>query len=36
LLNQLDLTYYLYGMKTNELLALLPKEFNRFRTSAPS
>lgn len=33
LLNQLDLTYYLYGMKTNELLALLPKEFDRFRTS---
>ena len=36
LLNQLDLTYYLYGMNTSELLALLPKEFDRFRTSVPS
>jgi hypothetical protein len=36
LLNQLDLTYYLYGMKTSELLALLPKEFDRFRKSASS
>ena len=31
LLNQLDLTYYLYGMTADELLALLPKEFDRFR-----
>ncbi len=31
LLNQLDLTFYLYGMSTEELLALLPKEFDRFR-----
>jgi len=31
LLNQLDLTYYLYGMTAGELLALLPKEFDRFR-----
>lgn len=31
LLNQLDLTYYLYGMAADELLALLPKEFDRFR-----
>ena len=34
LLNQLDLTYYLYGMTANELLALLPKEFDRFRKVA--
>jgi hypothetical protein len=32
LLNQLDLTFYLYGMTSDELLALLPKEFDRFRT----
>lgn len=31
LLNQLDLTYYLYGMTADELLTLLPKEFDRFR-----
>lgn len=31
LLNQLDVTWYLYGMTTEELLALLPKEFDRFR-----
>ena len=31
LFNQLDLTYYLYGMTAEELLALLPKEFDRFR-----
>lgn len=31
LLNQLDLTYYLYGMTCDEMLALLPKEFDRFR-----
>ncbi len=30
LLNQLDLTFYLYGMSADELLALLPKEFDRF------
>ena len=34
LLNQLDLTYYLYGMAADELLALLPKEFDRFRLKA--
>ena len=34
LLNQLDLTYYLYGMTAAELLALLPKEFDRFRKAA--
>ena len=32
LLNQLDLTFYLYGMSANELLYLLPKEFDRFRS----
>lgn len=32
LLNQLDLTFYLYGMTSDELLALLPKEFDRFRS----
>ena len=31
LLNLLDLTYYLYGMTADESLALLPKEFDRFR-----
>jgi hypothetical protein len=31
-LNQLDLTYYLYGLTTEELLALLPKEFDRFKS----
>ena len=34
LLNQLDLTFYLYGMTADELLALLPKEFDRFRAKA--
>jgi hypothetical protein len=34
LFNQLDLTYYLYGMTADELLALLPKEFDRFRSGA--
>jgi hypothetical protein len=33
LLNQLDLTFYLYGMNADELLSLLPKEFDRFRES---
>jgi hypothetical protein len=33
LLNQLDLTFYLYGLSANELLALLPREFDRFRDS---
>jgi hypothetical protein len=33
LLNQLDLTWYLYGMTTDEILNLLPKEFDRFRRS---
>ena len=31
LLNQLDLTFYLYGMTSDELSGLLPKEFDRFR-----
>jgi hypothetical protein len=31
LLNQLDLTWYLYGLGSQELLQLLPKEFDRFR-----
>jgi hypothetical protein len=31
LLNQLDLNFYLYGMTSEELIALLPKEFDRFR-----
>jgi hypothetical protein len=31
-LNQLDLTYYLYGMAGSEIEQLLPPEFNRFRT----
>ena len=31
LLNQLDLTFYLYGMTADELQAMLPKEFDRFR-----
>lgn len=30
-LDQLDLTYDLYGMTTDQLLTLLPAEFNRFR-----
>ena len=34
LLNQLDLTWYLYGMTTDEVLNLLPKEFDRFRGAA--
>ena len=34
LLNQLDLTFYLYGMNADELSALLPKEFDRFRSTA--
>jgi hypothetical protein len=32
LFNQLDLTFYLYGMSRDEMLALLPKEFDRFRS----
>lgn len=32
LLNQLDLTWYLYGLSAAELLQLLPKEFDRFRS----
>lgn len=32
MLNQYDLTFYLYGMTAEEILALLPKEFDRFRT----
>ncbi len=31
MLNQFDLTFYLYGVTADELLALLPKEFDRFR-----
>jgi len=34
LLNQFDLTWYLYGMTTDEILGLLPKEFDRFRDAA--
>lgn len=34
LLNQLDVTWYLYGMGVDELLQLLPKEFERFRKLA--
>lgn len=34
LLNQLDLTWYLYGMSREDILRLLPKEFDRFRTTA--
>jgi|JI10StandDraft_1071094.scaffolds.fasta_scaffold178986_4 hypothetical protein len=34
LLNQLDLTWYLYGMTSDEILTLLPKEFDRFRSTA--
>jgi hypothetical protein len=34
LLNQLDLTWYLYGMTADEVLHLLPKEFDRFRGAA--
>ena len=29
-LSQLDLTYYLYGLSADELIQLLPKEFDRF------
>ena len=36
LLNQLDLTFYLYGMTCEEILPLLPKEFDRFRKFAVS
>lgn len=32
LLNQLDLTWYLYGMTSEEIMRLLPKEFDRFRS----
>lgn len=31
LLNQLDITWYLYGLSVDELINLLPKEFDRFR-----
>lgn len=34
LFNQLDLTWYLYGMSADDVLNLLPKEFDRFRTPA--
>ena len=30
LLNQLDRAFYLYGTDADELLSLLPKEFDRF------
>jgi hypothetical protein len=33
LMNQLDLTYYLYGMTAEAISALLPKEFEKFRRS---
>ena len=35
LLNQLDITWYLYGLGADELLHLLPKEFDRFRPATP-
>jgi hypothetical protein len=35
LLNQLDITWYLYGLGVDELLHLLPKEFDRFRPAPP-
>jgi hypothetical protein len=31
LLNQLDVTWYLYGMTSQEMLNLLPREFDRFK-----
>ncbi|HWX22985.1 MAG TPA: hypothetical protein VN578_24045 [Candidatus Binatia bacterium] len=34
LFNQLDLTWYLYGMGADEVLNLLPKEFDRFRAAS--
>ncbi len=34
LLNQLDITWYLYGMGVEELISLLPKEFDRFRSKS--
>ncbi len=34
LINQLDLTYYLYGMTGEALAQLLPKEFDKFRKAA--
>ncbi|WP_145928830.1 hypothetical protein OH491_14330 [Termitidicoccus mucosus] len=34
LVNQLDLTWYLYGMSADEILRLLPKEFDRFKTKS--
>ena len=34
LFNQLDLTWYLYGMSADEVLNLLPREFDRFRAAA--
>ena len=34
LFNQLDLTWYLYGMGVDEVGNLLPKEFDRFRQAA--
>jgi hypothetical protein len=33
-MNQFDLTWYLYGMTSDEILSLLPKEFDRFRSQA--
>lgn len=34
LMNQLDLTWYLYGMSADEILRLLPKEYDRFKSQA--
>lgn len=34
--NQFDLTYDLYAMSDDELLELLPKEFDRFRQAVPA
>ena len=33
-MNQLDLNFYLYGMNTDEILDVLPKEFDRFKKTA--
>jgi len=34
LLYQLDLNWYLYGMKSDEIMRLLPKEFETFKLAA--
>lgn len=35
-LNQLDVTWDLYAMSADDLLSILPAEFNRFRNSSPA